>query len=81
MAVVSLSSDGPPIPTLRTLSRFSAGELLAVEYICATGFQFPSDIQDLQHRFIFVPYIQDVERLRRDKVIAASIITIGSSSI
>ena len=76
MAVVSLSSDGPPIPTLRTLSRFSAGELRAVEYIRATGFQFPSDIQDL-----FVPYIQDVERLRRDRVIAASIITIGSSSI
>ena len=81
VAVVSLSSDGPPIPTLRTLSRFSAGELRAVEYIRATGFQFPSEIQDVRHRFIFVPYVQDMERLRRDRLIAASIVTINNSSI
>ena len=39
-------------------------------------FQFPSEIQDVRHRFIFVPYVQDMERLRRDRVIAASIVTI-----
>ena len=76
LAVVSLCSDGPPIPTLRTLSRFSAGEIRAVEYIRSTGFQFPSEVQDVMHRFIFVPYVQDMERLRREKEIAASIITI-----
>ena len=76
LAVVSLCSEGPPIPTLRTLSRFSAGEIRAVEYIRSTGFQFPSEVQDVMHRFIFVPYVQDMERLRRDKEIAASIITI-----
>ena len=73
---MSLSSDGPPIPTLRTLSRFSAGELRAVEYIRAICFQFPSEIQDVLHRFIFVPYVQDMERLRRDRAVAASIVTI-----
>ena len=76
LAVVSLSSDRPPNPTRRTLSRFSAGELRAVEYIRATGFQFPSEIQDVRHCFIFIPCVRDMERLRRDRVIAASIVTI-----
>ena len=47
-----------------------------MEYIRSTGFQFPSEIQDVRHCFIFVPYVQDMERLRRDKEIAASIVTI-----
>ena len=81
VAVATLNSEGPPFPMLRTLSRFSAGELRAVEFIRTSGCHFPSDVQDIHHRFIFIPYVRSMERLRREREIADSIITIGDSSL
>ena len=81
VAVATHNSEGPPFPMLRTLSRFSAGELRAVEFIRTAGCHFPSDVQDIRHRFIFIPYVRSMERLRREREIADSIITIGDSSL